>query len=64
MQACMELHNIIPIAGFIAYDNVNSAMVNSMMSRSSMLAFETVYIDAKKVVYVAKGIKKKVVTRK
>ena len=41
----MELHNIIPIAGFtyLAYDNVNPAMVNSMMLRSSMLAFEKVY---------------------
>ena len=42
----MGLHNITPIAGFTvsrAYDNVNPAMVNIMMLRSSMLAFEKVY---------------------
>ena len=44
----MELHNIIPIYPlrgllYLAYDNVNLAMVNSMMLRSSMLAFEKVY---------------------
>ena len=41
----MEMHNIIPIAGFtdLVYDNVNPAMVNIMMLRSSMLAFVKVY---------------------
>ena len=28
---------------YLAYDNVNPAMVNSMMLRSSMLAFEKIY---------------------
>ena len=34
-----------PLRGlpYLAYDNVNPAMVNSMMLRSSMLAFEKVY---------------------
>ena len=34
-----------PLRGltYLAYDNVNPAMVNSMMLRSSMLAFERVY---------------------
>ena len=44
-NASMELHNIIPIAGlpYLAYNNMNPAIVNSMMLRSSMLAFEEVY---------------------
>ena len=32
---------------YLAYDNVNPAMVSSMMLRSSMLAFEKVYRQAK-----------------
>ena len=34
-----------PLQGlpYLVYDNVNPAMVNSMMLRSSMLAFEKVY---------------------
>ena len=34
-----------PLRGlpYLAYDNVNPAMVNGMMLRSSMLAFEKVY---------------------
>ena len=41
----MELHNIIPIAEFtLAYDNVNPAMVISMMLCSSMPTFEKVYV--------------------
>ena len=31
---------------FLAYDNVNPAMVNSMMLHSSMLAFEKVYCSS------------------
>ena len=36
-----------PLRGlpYLAYDNVNLAMVNSMMLRSSMLEFEKVYSD-------------------
>ena len=36
---------VYPLRGlpYLAYDNVNLAMVNSMMLRSSMLAFEKVY---------------------
>ena len=35
-----------PLQGlpYLAYDNVNPAMVNSMMLRSSMLAFEKVLV--------------------
>ena len=34
-----------PLRGllYLAYDNVNPAIVNSMIVRSSMLAFEKVY---------------------
>ena len=41
----MELHNIYPLRSlpYLAYDNVNPAMVISMMLRSSMPAFEKVY---------------------
>ena len=40
--SCITSH---PLRGlpYLAYDNVNLAMVNSMMLRSSMLAFEKVY---------------------
>ena len=33
---------------YLAYDNMNPAMVISMMLRSSMLAFEKVYCESKK----------------
>ena len=40
--SCITSH---PLRGlpYLAYDNVNPAMVNSMMLRSSVLAFEKVY---------------------
>ena len=44
MRACSCITSY-PLRGlpYLAYDNVNSAMVNTMMLRSSMHAFEKVY---------------------